>query len=214
MLIFVYALIVCVLLFLVENVYHPVYSIQIIQKLLTFIVIPVIAGYFLRRTLGKFWKFGKDALVYGIGFWLLSICIISTTYYLLADVIEWEAISKSLSNRWVNESTFLLAFAYVMFGNSLVEEYFFRWVVFRILLEKSSIIAYTVSSVMFSLYHIPIFWTWFSGYVLVLALSGLFVWWLFFAWLYRKTGGIWGAWIFHIFADLAIVAIGYKELFL
>jgi membrane protease YdiL (CAAX protease family) len=150
---------------------------------------------------------------YGIWFGLLSVVIISIAYYFLRESIDWQAIRTSANARGVNETTFLLAFAYIMFGNSLVEEYFFRGVIFRNALWISQIFAYLLSACMFSLYHITIFGTWFSGFILWLALFGLFIGGLFFAWLYKKTGGIWWAWIFHIFADLTILVIGYVEIF-
>ena len=211
--IFIYSLIVCMALYITENIYHPVYLVQMIQKIVTFFVIPVIVGYFGKQWIGKFGKIWRTSFIYGVGFWLLSALIISITYYLLQDVIDWNAIRSSIDVRWVNESTFLFAFLYIMFGNSLIEEYFFRWVVFRVLFERSYILAYSISALMFSLYHITIFGTWFSGYILFLAIFWLFIGGIFFAWLYRKTGDVWWAWIFHIFADLAILVIGYIELF-
>ncbi len=62
-----------------------------------------------------------------------------------------------------------------MFGNSLIEEYFFRGVIFRSLFERLPVFAYIISSLLFSLYHLAIFGTWFSGYILFLALFGLFL---------------------------------------
>ena len=68
---------------------------------------------------------------YGVVFGVLSIGIITIAYYFLRETIDWQAIQTSANARGVNETTFLLTFAYIMFGNSLVEEYFFRGVVFR-----------------------------------------------------------------------------------
>lgn len=208
-----YAFIVTVALYLVENFYHPVYILQMTQKILTFVLIPLSLWNLWKTQIGKFGRIGKGSAKYGIGFGILSVCIISIAYYFLRDTIDWRAIQTSANARGVNETTFLVAFAYIMFGNSLVEEYFFRGVIFRNALDISSIFAYILSALMFSLYHITIFGTWFSGFVLWLALFGLFVGGLFFAWLYKKTGGIWWAWIFHIFADLTILVIGYVEIF-
>jgi membrane protease YdiL (CAAX protease family) len=139
--------------------------------------------------------------------------LIGMTYFFLREMIDWAAIRASMESRHINETTFVLVFAYIMFGNSWIEEYFFRGIVFRTLSEVSLLWAYIISAVAFSLYHITIFGTWFSGWILGLAIFGLVLGGLFFAWLYRKTGGIWWAWIFHIFADLAILVIGYMEFF-
>jgi membrane protease YdiL (CAAX protease family) len=139
--------------------------------------------------------------------------IIGITYLLLRESIDWSAIRASMEGRHITESTFFLVFLYIMFGNSFIEEYFFRGVVFYQLVSHTRIWAYIVSALMFSLYHIAIFGTWFSGWILGLALFWLICGGLFFSWLYERTGGIWWAWIFHIFADLAILVIGYMEFF-
>ncbi len=209
----IYAFIATFALYLVENFYHPVFILQMTQKILTFVLIPTLVWYIWKTQVGKFGRIGKGSMKYGIGFGILSVFIITSAYYFLRETIDWQAIQISANARGVNETTFLLAFAYIMFGNSLVEEYFFRGVVFRNAWDMSAIFAYILSALMFSLYHITIFGTWFSGFVLWLALFGLFVGGLFFAWLYKKTGGIWWAWIFHIFADLTILWIGYVEIF-
>lgn len=208
-----YSILVCIALYITENIYHPVYIVQMLQKVICFLCIPLVANYCFWQEVGKFGRIEKSSVLYGIWFWLFSAVVIGLAYYFLRESIDWDSIRSSISDRGVNEVTFLLVFGYIMFGNSLIEEYFFRGVVFRSLLSQSKNLAYIVSALMFSLYHIAIFWTWFSGYILALALLGLFLGWLFFAWLYQKTRWIWGAWIFHIFADLAILIIGYIELF-
>lgn len=211
--ILLYSIIVTTALYLVENYYHPVYLLQMLQKVMSFVVVPAMLSYILRQKVGRVGTWSRESLMYGSGFWLLSVIVISGAYFLLSDMIEWEHIRNSLETRHITSNTFLLIFAYIMFGNSLVEEYFFRGVVFWNTLRISRIAAYIVSALMFSLYHMTIFGTWFSGSLLALALFGLFIGGIFFAWLYQKTWGVWGAWIFHIFADLTLLVIGYGELF-
>lgn len=184
------------------------------QKVVSFLVIPLVLGWMLHRPIGRFGHITRASVLYGVWFGFVSMVVIGLTYWLLRESIDWEAIQLSMESRHINEMTFLLVFAYIMFGNSLTEEYFFRGVVFHTLRENSRWSAYLVSAGMFSLYHITIFGTWFSGWILGLALFGLCLWSVFFSWLYEKTGGIWGAWIFHIFADLAILVIGYMEFFM
>lgn len=211
--ILLYSIFVTGLLFLIENVYHPVYLLQLIQKLASFFLIPIMLAYFFEQMIGRAGKFQKSSILYGVGFWLLSAGIITITYLLLSEYIDWQAIRSSMEARQINEKTFIAVFLYIMFGNSLLEEYFFRGIVHYQTSKLSKNGAYLLSALLFSLYHMVIFATWFSGYILALALFGLFLGWVFFSWLYEKTGGIWSAWIFHIFADLTILAIGYIEFF-
>ena len=44
-LIHIYALIACILLYITENIYHPVYSVQMLQKVVSFLVVPLILAY-------------------------------------------------------------------------------------------------------------------------------------------------------------------------
>lgn len=211
--IIIYSIISLILLYITENIFHPTYVIQMLQKILFFIIIPIILSKYLNYKVGCFWKIQKSSFLYGILFWLLWVLVIWITYYFLRNIIDWSVITESLTNRWINQTTFIFIFAYIMFWNSLVEEYFFRWIIFNSLLDYSKKIAYFSSSILFAIYHITIFWTWFYGYILLLALFWLFLWALFFAWLYEKTKWIWWAWFFHIIADFIILIIWYIEIF-
>jgi len=208
-----YSIIACTALYITENIYTPHYIVIMLQKILSFIIVPIILWYHLKHSFWKFWKINKSSFLYWIWFWLLWATIVWITYYFLRDLIDWQAINESLNNRWVTKATFIFIFIYIMFGNSLVEEYFFRWVIFNSLLKHSKKLAYFTSSILFALYHMAIFWTWFSWWIMWLAIFWLFIWAVFFAWLYEKTKWIWWAWIFHIIADLIILVIGYIELF-
>ena len=211
--ILIYSVIACILLYITENIFHPTYIIQMIQKIISFIILPVILGKYLWITFWKFWSIQKSSVLYWLWFWILWATVIWLTYYFLNEVIEWQAIRESLDVRWITSTTFLFIFIYIMFWNSLLEEYFFRWIIFRSLMKYSKKFAYIISSIMFTLYHFTIFWTRFHSYILWLALFWLFIWGLFFAWLYEKTKWIWWAWIFHIIADLVILIIWYIEFF-
>jgi uncharacterized protein len=208
-----YAIAACFFLYVIENIYQPAYLFQAILKVLVFLLIPWAIAYFTGVTVGKLGKWTHKSLVYGGLLGLLSMWVIAGTYWILELSIDWNAIGVSMQSRGIDSTTFVLVFVYIMLGNSLLEEYFFRGIIFRILSNTSLIVAYCVSALAFALYHLSIFGTWFSGWILFLALGGLFLGGIFFAWLYRSTWGVWWAWIFHIFADLAILLIGYQKFF-
>ncbi len=94
-----YSFIVCLALYIVENVYHPVYLVQMIQKILTFFIIPVAVGYLTHEWIGKFGKMNRMSVLYGAGFGVLSIVVISLAYYFLQDVITWDKIQSSILAR-------------------------------------------------------------------------------------------------------------------
>lgn len=211
--IILYSLIACSILYIVENIYSPSYIMIILQKILLFVGIPLGIIHFLKIKQNTFWVFTKKSILYGISSWIIASIIIIWSYFILKSLIDWQTISQSVQERWITKEIFIFVFLYIMFWNALIEEVFFRWFIFNIINNFSKIFAYLFSWVLFSLYHIAIFWTWFEGIVLWVALLGLFLWWLFFSFLYEKTNGIWAAYIFHIIADLIILIIGYQYLF-
>ncbi len=161
-LILIYALIACILLYITENIYHPVYSVQMIQKVLSFLIIPLILGYIWKYAVGRAGKMSRTSVIYGVSLGLISMVVIGVTYILLRDQINWLAIGVSMESRGITETTFIIVFLYIMFGNSLLEEYFFRGIVHYNMSNISKLGAYALSALMFSLYHITIFGTWFS----------------------------------------------------
>jgi uncharacterized protein len=169
-LILIYALIACILLYITENIYHPVYSVQMIQKVVSFLVVPLILAYIWKQRVGRAGKMSRTSVIYGVSLGLASMVVIGVTYIFLRDMIDWSAIGASMEARGITETTFVAVFLYIMFGNSLLEEYFFRGIVHYQMSSISRVGAYALSSLMFSLYHITIFGTWFSGWILGLAL--------------------------------------------
>jgi len=212
-LIILYSIISCLLLYIAENIYSFHYFITVLQKIIFFVVIPIFLLHLLNYKEPIIWKINKNSFKYGIFFWLLAVIWISVSYLFLRDYIDWWNISNALNEKWVNEKTFIFIFIYIMFWNSLIEELFFRGFIFNIIWKFHKIFAYIFSSLLFSLYHIAIFWTWFSPMIILFGVIWLFLGWLFFSFLYDKTKWIWAAYIFHIIADLVILIIWFIHLF-
>lgn len=209
----IYALFATIFLYALENIFHPKYIFILLQKIVFFVMVPIFLIKKLWFDNNVIWNINKKSVVYWASLWLLWALVVFVAYLLLHNVIDWNSIRVSMESREINSTTFIFVFAYIMFWNSFIEELFFRWFVFRWLLTKSRFLAYTTSAVLFSLYHISIFWTWFKGYILFIAILWLFLGALFFAWLYEKTKWIWSAYIFHILADFVILVIWYIEFF-
>ncbi|MCA9222135.1 MAG: CPBP family intramembrane metalloprotease [Planctomycetales bacterium] len=104
-------------------------------------------------------------------------------------------------------------------AHSLLEEYYWRWFVFRRLTCHTSLaMAIGVSSLGFMAHHVLVlatyfgFWsfaTWFFS--LSIAVGGA-VW----AWLYYRSRSLLGPWLSHLLVDAAIFLIGYdlsREIF-
>ena len=103
----------------------------------------------------------------------------------------------------------MLVGIYITLGNSFLEEFFFRGFIFLNLYNQGyKKIAYIYSSLLFGVYHIAIFKTWFSPLLTVLALLGLVIAGIVFNWIDTKSENFINSWIVHILADSAIIIIG------
>lgn len=127
-----------------------------------------------------------------------------------------EEIHKKLSAANIDSRTgyLFLAFFYVLF-HSLLEEYYWRWFVFgRLRYLVAFWPAAVISSLGFMAHHVLVLGKYFgmtSGLTLLLSLAvavGGMIW----AWLYERSGTLWGAWLSHALVDAGIMAVGYELL--
>lgn len=116
-----------------------------------------------------------------------------------------------------NANTYIAAAVFWTVGNSVLEEYVFRW----FLVEKGEAVfgpgwpTILVSAGIFVLHHF--FALWFLGFSLsanLLASLGLFIGGAAFSWLYVKYRSIWIPYITHAMCDVVVFGIGYVLLFL
>ncbi len=104
-------------------------------------------------------------------------------------------------------------------AHSALEEYYWRWFVFRHLRQVASPgVSITLSSLGFMAHHVivlAIYFGWSSPATWLFSLAtavGGAVW----AWLYERSGSLVGPWLSHLLVDAAIFVIGYdllRELF-
>ncbi|MCB2291200.1 CPBP family intramembrane metalloprotease [Clostridium sp. CS001] len=210
------SLIACIILYFVEQVLVVNYVVKTVIKLFFFIIIPCIYVKFIKKqplskSINKK-SIDKNHLKMGILFGALSFLIILIAFYVLRNIINLQGISEDLQSKSrITANSFILVGLYITLGNSFVEEYFFRGFIFLNLYElKSKKIAYIYSSLLFGLYHIGIFKTWFNLRLVGLALIGLISIGFVFCWLDTKSNNFINSWIVHILADSAIILIGLK----
>ena len=102
--------------------------------------------------------------------------------------------------------------AFYALVHSGLEEYYWRWFVFGQSREKMSLAAaITVSSLGFMLHHVILLGVYFDWALLPTALFSLavaiggVVW----AWLYHRSGSLFGPWMGHLLIDAGIFLVGY-----
>ncbi|BES63823.1 CPBP family intramembrane metalloprotease [Gottschalkiaceae bacterium SANA] len=209
----------CGILYGIEQGIHVDYLTQSLVKIFLFLVIPL--GFIRAEREERNMTVNRQRGARKNGWWhaillgIFSFAAVLGGYYLLRSFIDFPHIVEDLQTRLkVSQMNYLLIGAYVVFFNSFLEEVFFRGFIFaRLYRNGQRVWAYLLSSLLFALYHISIFKTWFTWPMMVLALCGLAIGGLIFCWLNRKTLRIYHSWIAHIFADLAIIWIGYTLFF-
>jgi membrane protease YdiL (CAAX protease family) len=100
------------------------------------------------------------------------------------------------------------------FVNSLMEEYVYRWFVFRqceALMKGWT--AVIVSAAVFTAHHVIAVSQYLDPLLTLLASAGVFAGGVIWSWLYMRYRSIWPGWISHVLADIAVFGIGWWLLF-
>lgn len=201
----------CSALYVVEQVLAVSYVLKTLAKLSLFVAIPLI--YYqktdqAKRQRQRTWRDYSASIALGLG----AFAVIMAAFYLTRSYIDLSGIVSELQTKSkITPTNFLLVGAYITFGNSFLEEYFFRGFVFMSLRNQGKKkLAYVFSSLLFAVYHIAIFKTWFSPPLLLVALLGLVTIGFVFNWLTVRSGSYTGSWLTHVLADIAIILIGMR----
>ncbi|MBB6453828.1 membrane protease YdiL (CAAX protease family) [Salirhabdus euzebyi] len=205
----------CLLMLIIEQGLQTTYFTKTIAKIILFLAVPLFyIRFILKEKILVFLNLKNidiTRLKTGFLFGILSFLIILVAYYVLKDFINAETIISDLKNRLhITPEIYIFIALYITFGNSLLEEFYFRGFIFlKIYQTNHKKLAYVFSAALFAIYHVAIFINWFNIWLIMLALIGLFTVGLIFNWLNTKSNNFLNSWILHILADIAIVAIGF-----
>lgn len=161
----------------------------------------------------------KRSLLWGLASGVAIALTALILYHWVLEPSGWmagptEQARAKLKETGLNSLPIFLAVAlFYSLCHSGLEEYYWRWFMFRHLtLRCSMAIATVVSSLGFMAHHVLVlarFFGWASPLTYLLALCvavGGVIW----AVLYRKFGTVVGPWLSHAFVDAAIFAIAYQ----
>lgn len=156
----------------------------------------------------------------GFGFGLVSGLVLS-----LAVLAFWLAVGE----RWIDGAelrrlvqangigepgSYLAISAYTILGNSLIEEYAWRWFVYshcaRLLRPAGAVVA---SAAAFTLHHTLLLGAQFGSGFASVASVGVFVAGAFWSWTYARYGSVWPGWLSHALVDATLLAIGWVLIF-
>lgn len=204
-----YGVLCIIALFIIEQLLQIPYVIKTAIKVPLFTVVPwVLNRFFLGTHIG--FDFPKETRkLLGISVLLMVVAML-ITYVAVYAVVDVDRIMADFDERMkIGKSMMILAGLYTCFVNSLIEEYFFRGFICLGLIQKNKVkLGYVVSALAFALYHISIFFAWFSLPLLLLALLGLVIGGVIFAYFADKTHSLVGSWIIHVVADVVVIGLG------
>lgn len=212
--IIIIGIIICALFYTIEQFLEVSYLFTTIWKVILFGVIPYGLYYFFNKVSSfKLIKVNRNDNSIKTGLLLggLVLAIIWGTYFIVKSYIDLDLIANELmGSNLITPKNYPFVALYITFGNSFLEEFFFRGFIF---LQLHALgykkVAYIFSALLFAIYHVAIFKTWFSLWLILLAVIGLFIGGIIFNYIDYKSKSIINSWLVHICADIAIIVIGF-----
>ncbi|WP_248512298.1 CPBP family intramembrane glutamic endopeptidase, partial [Sporosarcina sp. NCCP-2222] len=132
-------------------------------------------------------------------------------FLLLRSYIDLHALKMDLADSGITPLVFPAIALYILIGNSLLEEFFFRGLLPDVLGQSK--LRLLLPPFFFAIYHVAIFLPWFTAPILLLAIAGLWTGGFIFQLANEKSGTILPSWIIHMSADLGILLIGVYLLY-
>ncbi len=163
-------------------------------------------------------KVDGRALVWGLGFGGVVALAMGGVYYgLLASSAIFAEPTRLIQAKIqglgiTTPAKFLALGVFYALGHSLLEEYYWRWFVFRGLQTRIKLAsAVLISSLGFMAHHVLLlaqYFGWSSPatwvFSLAVAIGGAF-----WAWLYARSQSLLAPWLSHLLVDAAIFTIGF-----
>ncbi len=159
----------------------------------------------------------KGPLVYGtLSGILISVCILILWFVFLSGAIDFSPLLNRMEESGMNQMWKYLAFAiWLSLGNSLLEEFAFRWFVdgrLR-LLGFSYIWVLLISAGIFTVHHVLVLLAFFDTGPAMVFSMGIFIGGLLWSWMHLKWGTLIPGWISHALIDIAVLAVGFDIVF-
>ncbi len=157
---------------------------------------------------------GGFAVAAGLG--LAIGAVIVAAYFLVGSyMIDAEQVRQvAAGNQLTSLPRYLALCAYLILVNSVMEEYVYRWFIFRkfesLLPSWAAVFA---AAACFTAHHVIALVAqlgWFAG---CLCSLGVFIGGVVWSWLYLRYRSIWPGYLSHAIVDVVVLAIGYVLIF-
>ena len=195
----------------IEQVLEVEYIWKTVAKAVLFLFIPFMlfrkSGFPFLRLHKSDRRSMRIAIVSGVA---IMVTII-VAFTILQPYIDIDTLLDDLADAGVTPSVFPFVAVYILFGNSILEEFFFRGLLPSFL--NSSHYRLILPSFFFAIYHIAIFLPWFSPGILSLAVAGLWMGGIIFQLANERCKTILPSWTIHMFADVGVLLVGVYILY-
>lgn len=161
----------------------------------------------------------KGGLLAGVGLGLVLSLGIYFAYAVLGPQLidPAQVRARALQVGIGTPLRFVLFAGYLVLVNSLLEEYVWRWFVFRkceaLLPRGWGGAAVLLSAVFFTLHHVIALRAQFDWLPTVLASLGVFLGGVAWSWCYLKYRSVWPGYLSHLIVDVTLLWIGWKLIF-
>ncbi len=148
----------------------------------------------------------------------VSLAILGT-YALLGDrLIDPATVREAAERSGIASPGRYIALAiYIATVNAVLEEYVWRWFVFRqcerILPAMRGLVAVALSALLFTVHHVFALGAQLEGIAIVLGSLGVFAGGAIWSWCYLRYRSIWPGYVSHAIVDVAVFAIGWHLIF-
>jgi hypothetical protein len=156
----------------------------------------------------------------GFGVAIILGLLISAVILIAYQLVGWHWIDADQVRRIAERNgigtlpRYLAATAYWILINSVLEEYVYRWFVFRkceALMPPA--LAVLGSAAAFTIHHVIAIGVQFDWRVTTLASTGVFIGGAVWSWLYLRYRSIWPAYLSHAIVDVAVFYVGWRIIF-
>ncbi len=180
------------------------------------VALPAVWTVLVDRERLRFPRFQRAGMKVAISFALLSGAAILAVYFLFArSLVNVDAFRETLTAAGLESPThFLVMAAYWTIGNSLVEEYIWRWFVVtrcEVLVPRAA--AILLSALFFTAHHFVAGLAFLPMALTLLMCVGVFLGGAMWSWVYARYRNIWAAYLSHAIVDAVVFFVGYDLLF-
>jgi hypothetical protein len=160
-------------------------------------------------------RHGGFAVATASGLWISLIVFVAYALAVRGGAIEASSVAERAAKTGLNTlGAFLGGAVYWITANSLMEEYVWRWFVFRqcevLWGGKLGLVA---AALAFTAHHVIALAAQFNWDITLLGSLGVFIGGATWNWLYLRYRSVWPGYVSHAIVDLAIFIIGYRLIF-